>query len=186
MIIPKIDSQRQLDKHFKWELERLARALKKCMIDRGFDASQLVRDRIVSASSLAAFLDSYQPIDIATLTMIVQSMGFDFCLDFRDPSNKAARVIVRLPNAKNADSVRAINSGFRTLLKGRTVSEVAYAARLSLSTVYNFTRVVPQYSFILIAVTVPDLFSVFKCARGCGYETYLWMADPLVSQRIAG
>jgi DNA-binding Xre family transcriptional regulator len=185
MINPAFDSGRELEKHFKWEIWRMAEELKKIMRDRNFDPNELVRKRIVSASSLSAFLDKHQPIDIATLTMIAQYLNFDFCLDFRDPSNKASRIIVLLPSAKNEDIVRAVNSGFRLLFKGRQIRTVAYIAGLSISTVYNFTRVIPQHSLVPVAVTVPDLFTVFKCARGCGYETYLWISNPLITRRFA-
>jgi hypothetical protein len=185
MINPEFDAQRRLESHFKWELECLAKRLKKHMFEWKFDLNELIRERVVSASSLAAFLNSHQPIEIATLIMLTQHLGFNLYLDFR-PSGKASRVSVSLISAKDEDIVRGINSGFRSLLKGKQVKSVAEAARLSVATVYNFTRVIPEKSFVPIQVTVPDLLTVFKCARGCGYETYLMIEDQLLSIRCAG
>jgi hypothetical protein len=179
MIDPLTDSQRRLELHLQWEVVRMADALKECMRQRKFDANELIRQRIISANSLSSFLDSHKPVEIATLILITQYLGFDFCFDFRNPFNRAGRVIVRLPGAKSADIVRAINTGFRTLRKDRQVKEVADAAQLSIKTVYNFIRVVPQYPVVAVDVAVPDLLTVFKCARGCGYETYLWIANRL-------
>ncbi len=185
MIFPEYDMNRNLLKHYMWELDYLAYRLKKHMMDNNIQARRLVEERMVSAASLETFLNGSRQVDIATLIVLTQYLGLNLYLDFRYPSNRSLRSMVYIVSAKDTDIVRSINTAFRKLMRNKTAKEIARDSCLSLSTVYNFTQSVPEKQLEIKQVTVPDLLSVFKCARGCGYETYLGLGMDQSPSRCA-
>ncbi len=175
MINPQIDAQRDLQKHFNWELRFLALRIISRLEALRLEPKQLVAERLVSPRSLDAFLNRSEPVDIATLVLIAQRLRCDLKMAFIN--RVGIQESVSLKNAGNIEIARAINAAFRNMLRGTNKAVVARMAGISPSTVAHFDRIIPYKMLFPTKVTVPDLITVFKCARGCGYETYLFLAE---------
>jgi hypothetical protein len=63
------------------------------------------------------------------------------------------------------------------MLKGKDIKDVAKAAGLSPATVARFAKWISGSTAIPQATVVPNLLTVFKCARALGYETYLTFSE---------